>query len=101
MSARELTRVEVLARVKVGSLSLKSAARLLHVGYRQAKRLMRRYRAQGAKGLRHRNAGRSNRARRAADRARILALVRAKYSGPMDGRFGPTLAAEHLAAKTT
>jgi transposase len=100
MSARELTRVEVLARVKVGSLSLKSAARLLHVGYRQAKRLMRRYRAQGAKGLRHRNAGRrSNRARPAADRARILALVRAKYSGPMDGRFGPTLAAEHLASE--
>jgi transposase len=100
MSARELSRVEVLARVKVGSLSLKSAALLLHVGYRQTKRLMRRYRAQGAKGLRHGNAGRrSNRARPPADRARIVALVRAKYSGPMDGRFGPTLAAEHLASE--
>ena len=45
MSARELTRVEVLARVKAGALSVKSAAVLLQVGYRQAKRLVRRYRA--------------------------------------------------------
>jgi len=28
-----------------------------------------------------------------------LALVRAKYSGPVDERFGPTLAAEHLASE--
>ena len=48
MSARELTRVEVLARVKAGALSVKSAAVLLHVSYRQAKRLVRRYRAAGA-----------------------------------------------------
>jgi transposase len=100
MSARELTRVEVLARVKVGALSVKSAAVLLHVGYRQAKRLVRRYRAHGAKGLRHGSAGRrSNHARSTAERARILALVRAKYSGPIDLRFGPTLAAEHLASE--
>ena len=32
MSARELTRVEVLSRVKAGTLTLKSAAVLLHVG---------------------------------------------------------------------
>jgi transposase len=100
MSARELTRVDVLARVKVGALSVKSAAVLLHVGYRQAKRLVRRYRAQGAKGLRHGSAGRrSNHARPAAERKRILALVRQKYSGPVDVRFGPTLAAEHLASE--
>jgi len=97
MSARELTRVEVLARVTAGTLSLKSAAVLLHVGYRQAKRLVRRYRAQGAKGVRHGSAGRrSNHARPAAERERILAVVRAKYSGSTEGRFGPTLAAEHL-----
>ncbi len=100
MSVRELTRVEVLARVKAGALSVKSAAVLLHVGYRQAKRLVRRYRAQGAKGLRHGSAGRrSNRARPAAERERILGLVRQKYSGSIDVRFGPTLAAEHLASE--
>jgi transposase len=100
MSARELTRVEVLARVTAGALSLKSAAVLLHVGYRQAKRLVRRYRAHGAKGLRHGSAGRrSNHARATAERDRMLALVREKYSGPIDVRFGPTLAAEHLASE--
>ena len=100
MSARELTRVEVLARVKAGALSVKSAAVLLHVSYRQAKRLVRRYRAGGAKGLRHGSAGRrSNHARPTAERDRILALIREKYSGPVDTRFGPTLAAEHLASE--
>jgi transposase len=100
MSARELTRVEVLARVKAGALSVKSAAVLLHVSYRQAKRLVRRYRAAGAKGLRHGSAGRrSNHARPMAERDRVLALIREKYSGPVDVRFGPTLAAEHLASE--
>jgi transposase len=98
MSARELTRVEVLSRVQAGTLSLGSAATLLAVSYRQAKRLARRYRAEGAKGLRHRSAGRpSNQARPPAERKRVLALVREKYSGTIDVRFGPTLAAEHLA----
>jgi transposase len=100
MSARELTRVEVLSRVKAGTLSLGSAATLLAVSYRQAKRLARRYQAEGAKGLKHRSAGRaSNHARPTADRARALALVREKYSGPVAVRFGPTLAAEHLASE--
>ena len=100
MSARELSRVEVLSRVKAGSLSLGSAATLLGVSYRQAKRLARRYRAEGAKGLKHRSAGgASNHARAPAERERILALVREKDSGPVAGRFGPTLAAEHLASE--
>src|ERR1700752_2394649 len=100
MSARELTRVEVMARVKAGALTVKSAGVLLGVGYRQAKRLLRRYRTHGAKGLRHGGAGRrSNHARPATERTRILALIRTKYSGAMAVRFGPTLAAEHLASE--
>ena len=100
MSARELTRVEVLSRVKAGTLSLGSAATLMAVSYRQAKRLARRYRAEGAKGLKHRSAGSaSNHARPMVERERALALVREKYSGPVDVRFGPTLAAEHLASE--
>jgi transposase len=100
MSARELTRVEVLARVKAGTLTVKSAAVLLHVGYRQAKRLVRRYRALGAKGLRHGGVGRrSNRARTDAERSRVVALIREKYSGAVGVRFGPTLATEHLASE--
>ena len=100
MSGRELTRVEVLSRVKAGTLSLGSAATLMAVSYRQAKRLAGRYRAEGAKGLKHRSVGGvSNHARSTAEREQVLALVREKYSGPIDVRFGPTLAAEHLASE--
>jgi transposase len=100
MSARELTRVEVLSRVKAGTLSLGSAAQMLGVSYRQVKRLARRYRAEGGKGLNHRGAGGpSNHARPTAERERALALVREKYRGTVDVRFGPTLAAEHLASE--
>ena len=100
MSTRELTRAGVLARVAAGTLSLRSAATVMAVSYRQAKRLYRRYRAEGAKGLKHRSAGRrSNAARDVAERDHILTLVRDKYSGPIDERFGPTLAAEHLASE--
>ena len=100
MSVRELGRVEVLSRVKAGTLSVGSAATMLAVSYRQAKRLVRRYRSEGAKGLKHRSAGGpSNHARPTAERDRVLALVRAKYSGPVDVRFGPTLPAEHLASE--
>lgn len=97
MSRRELSRVEVLARVKAGSLSLKTASAMLAVSYRQAKRLWRRYRQAGAKGLQHRAVGKpSNRATPSARRKRVLTLIQQKYSGAVGERFGPTLAAEHL-----
>jgi transposase len=100
MSTRELTRAGVLARVAAGTLSLKSAATVMDVSYRQAKRLYHRYRAEGAKGLKHRSAGRrSNAARAPHEREQILAVIREKYSGGGDERFGPTLAAEHLASE--
>jgi len=100
MSTRELKRVGVLARVKAATLSLRSAAALMDVSYRQAKRLYRRYRQHGAAGLKHRSAGRaSNRTTSARTRRQVLALVREKYGGPVDERFGPTLAAEHLASE--
>src|SRR5687768_4955533 len=100
MSARELKRAGVLARVAAGTLRLGSAAALMDVSYRQAKRLAARYRADGAPGLKHRSAGcSSNAARATPERERILALVRDKYSGGIDERFGPTLAAEHLASE--
>jgi transposase len=100
MSTRELKRAGVLARVAAETLTLKSAASLMEVSYRQAKRLYGRYRAEGAKGLKHRSAGRaSNRAAPRRLRTRVLALIREKYSGGVDERFGPTLAAEHLASE--
>jgi transposase len=100
MSTTELRRAGVLARVAAETLTLKSAAALMDVSYRQAKRLYGRYRAAGAKGLKHRSAGRaSNRAAPLRLRKRVLALIGGKYGGGVAERFGPTLAAEHLASE--
>lgn len=98
MSTRELRRAEVLARVKSQTLRLVDAAKMLELSYRQTKRLWKRYRGEGAKGLQHRSAGRgSNRAKPEKFRRKVLQLIREKYSGTEQERFGPTLAAEHLA----
>ena len=100
MSTNELKRAGVLARVAAETLTLGAAAVLMAVSYRQAKRLYRRYRKEGAAGLRHGNAGRaSNRATSPRVRKRVLALVREKYGAALEERFGPTLAAEHLASE--
>ena len=100
MSARELSRVEMLGRVKAKSLRLVDAATLLGVSYRQVKRLWRRFKRGGAKALRHAAAGRaSNRQTGPRLRQRVLALIREKYSGDLATRFGPTLIAEHLASE--
>ena len=100
MSQRELRRVEVLARVKSKELKVVDAASLVGVSYRQGKRLWKRYREEGAKGLKHRSAGRaSGRAKPAKFRRRVMKLVREKYGEGEGERFGPTLAAEHLASE--
>jgi transposase len=96
MSQRELRREEVLSRVKSQELKVVDAASLLRVSYRQGKR----YREEGAQGLRHGNAGRASaRAKPAKFRRRVLELVREKYGGGEGERFGPTRAAEHLASE--
>src|SRR6266567_3463721 len=98
MSSHELERVEVMGRVGSGELKLSDAAVMLELSYRQAKRLWRRYRQAGSKGLQHGNAGRpSNRSKPLKFRRRVLSLIQKKYSGSEgEERFGPTLAAEHL-----
>jgi hypothetical protein len=94
LSRKELNRVEVLGRVKAGSLRLQDAAELMELSYRQAKRVWARYRAGGAKGLQHRHCGSgSNRAYAEEFRRAVVKRVRERYAD-----FGPTLAAEHLAS---
>jgi len=94
LSAEELSRVEVMARVKAGNLRLQEAAELLDLSYRQVKRVWARYRGGGARALQHRNCGRwSNRAHPAEFRRAVLERVRERYAD-----FGPTLASEHLAS---
>lgn len=100
MSTRELRRVEVLGRVKAGAVALTDAATLLGLSYRQVKRVWRRFKRGGPRALGHRAAGRrSNHRRPSALRRRVLALIREKYGGEVTTRFGPTLAAEHLASE--
>jgi len=101
MSDQEFARAAVMRRVIAGELSVREATPLLGVSYRQAKRLVARYRRFGRQGLVHRNTGRrSNRAVPATHRAHVLALVHQHYGGGAargaDQRLGPTLAAEHL-----
>lgn len=97
MSGNELRRVEVMGRVKRGELKLGEAAQMLALSYRQAKRLKKRYNAGGAKALVHGSVGRSSNRADAERRRQALGLVRKHYSGEPHERFGPTLAAEHLA----
>lgn len=100
MSKEELHRVGILGRVANQSLKLRDAAAMLDLSYRQAKRVWGKYLRQGAAGLKHGNAGRrSNHARPAKFRRRVLRLVQKKYSGEGGEGFGPTLAAEHLATE--
>ena len=70
LSKKELSRVEVMGRVKAHSLRLREATELLGVSYRQAKRIWARYRGGGAKALQHGNCGRvsTGRMRRSFER---------------------------------
>ena len=98
MSERELQRAAVLSRVSEAEWTLVEAAERMEVSYRQTKRIWKRYQAEGPTGLVHRSAGRgSNRAQPPKVRRRVLKLIREKYGGEVGERFGPTLAAEHLA----
>ncbi len=97
MNERELKRGAVLSQVAEKDWTLVQAAERMGLSYRQAKRLWKRYRRKGSKGLMHGNVGQgSNRAKPKRLRRRVLALIRKKYGGEPGERFGPTLAAEHL-----
>ena len=100
MSEQEMRRAAVLAQVQSGAWTLVEAAERMELSYRQAKRVWKRYRSQGAVGLVHGSAGgSSNRAKPKKVRTQALRLIRQKYSGEVGQRFGPTLAAEHLASE--
>jgi transposase len=89
-----------MAQVAAGEWTVVEGAERMELSYRQSKRLWRRYRERGAAGLVHGSAGRaSNRATPKKRRAKVLRLIREKYTGEVGVRFGPTLAAEHLASE--
>ena len=93
MTQAELVRVEILAQLTAGRLTVAAAAALLGRSRRQLFRLLQRYRAAGPAGLASRRRGRpSNHRLPDTVRESALALVRERYAD-----FGPTLAAEKLA----
>jgi hypothetical protein len=92
LSKKERSRVEVLAKIKRGELSLRKGAELLALSYRQMLRVHRRYESEGNSGLGHRLRGEeSNRRFESGRRSHVLELYQGKY-----GDFGPRLAAEYL-----
>jgi hypothetical protein len=94
MSWKERKRMTVMAGVTAEELTLVQAAELMAVGYRQSKRIWKRYQADGDAGLVHGLRGKpSARRKPAALRAQALA----RYAEERYADFGPTLMAEHLA----
>lgn len=93
LSQKERERLVKFEEVRAGRLTVKRAAELLGISYRQARRAYRRFYEQGAAGLVHGRRGRpSNRRYGQAHRDAVLQRYRERYRG-----FGPTLAAEQLA----
>jgi len=95
MSAKELSRLEVVQRLTQKRMSQTEAGRILHLSTRQIKRLLKRYRQDGAAGLvsKHRGRKANNRLSEEVKR-KALNLLKTKYQG-----FGPTLAHEKLVEK--
>jgi hypothetical protein len=92
MSAKERGWLVVMARVREGKMKLREASEVLYLGYRQTRRVYRRYLREGDKGLIHRSRGRpSNRAKPEEVRQGVLTAYKAHYWD-----FGPTLASEKL-----
>ncbi len=95
MNTKELSRLEVIQRLSKKQMSQKEAGEILHLGRRQIKRLLERYRKQGAAGLisKHRGRQAANRLSESVKK-QGLDLLKTKYQG-----FGPTLAHEKLVEK--
>lgn len=92
MSREELKRLSVIQKVLRKELKQKKAAELLGVSIRQIKRLAKRVRREGEKGIIHRLRGKeSNRKYEDGFKEKVLKIYERRYVG-----FGPTLAMEKL-----
>ena len=92
MTTSERRRLELFSRAKDNLITLKKVADLLGLSYRHVRRICKRYREEGDKGLIHKGRGKPSNRRIDEDiREKVLKLYVQKYEG-----FGPTLASEHL-----
>jgi transposase len=95
MSAKELSRLEVMQRLSQKRMSQKEAGRMLGLSTRQIKRVLKKYRKEGAAGLVSQHRGRTANNRLSEEvKRKALNLLKTKYQG-----FGPTLAHEKLVEK--
>src|SRR5271166_4558866 len=94
MSKQEFSRLEVLLRVQSGRLRVNDACALIGLRRRQVFRVLRGLKQDGAASLVSKRRGKPSNHRLPAEvRGLALAIVRERYAD-----FGPTLAAEKLAA---
>jgi transposase len=95
MSKKELTRVEVMQRLKAKRLSQAEASSMLGISIRQVKRLYAAYREAGAQGLVSQKRGKASNHR--LDEGVVQSVRDLIYANYRD--FGPTLAHEKLVEK--
>jgi transposase len=88
----ELKRLHVIQKVLEGIIKQVEAAEILLLSGRQIRRIVKRIRSEGSRGIIHRSRGRPSN-RRISDKIkeRVINLYRTQYKG-----FGPTLASEKL-----
>ena len=87
---RELKRLHVIRKVMEGTLTQRDAAGLISLTERQIRRILKRIRQEGDKGVCHKSRGIPSK-RRLPFKARIVQLYRSTYPD-----FGPTLFTEKL-----
>ena len=88
----ELKRLHVIRRVLERVIKQVEAAEILSLSGRQIRRIVKRIRSEGDRGVTHKSRGRrSNRGISPQIKERVINLYRAQYKG-----FGPTLASEKL-----
>jgi len=92
MSIEEIKRLRLIEKVKVKRIKQREAAEMLGLTERQIRRIVKRFKEEGEKGLTHRLRGRgSNRRISEEEIERMVNICAEKYKG-----FGPTLASEKL-----
>src|SRR5271168_1131477 len=92
MRTKDLERIKVMQRLAMRQITQLEAGKLLHITDRQVRKLFKRYKQLGDKGVISRKLGLgSNRKLPEPTKAEALKIIATAYSD-----FGPTLAAEKL-----